>query len=285
MAASARPGRCGLGIGAALAWRVRPSLHAVWVVPLATVAVRLLLDPVRYPWYWIAFETLVIASVACLLTDERVVALFAAALRRLRPAEARERLGGRGLLGRLLRGALTHSGLGAVDHGRTGEAPVVRGPLDGKDGVGDAEAPARELLLELRLRVDVARQRVLDPVVEGGENGGADPLEAVLEVERPERRLEQGRDDVAVAGEPLELVGGDLGTGRGKALAESDPTGDDGAALPGHHVGAGFCELPLGKPRKALVQLLGDREAEHAVAEKLEPLVRVDAASPPTTSA
>lgn len=75
-------GAAALGIGAALAWRVRPSLHAVWAVPLATVAVRLLLDPVRYPWYWIAFETLVIASAACLLTDERVVAT----LRRRAPA-------------------------------------------------------------------------------------------------------------------------------------------------------------------------------------------------------
>ncbi len=75
-------GAAALAVGGALAWRVRQSVHALWAVPLATVVVRLLLDPVRYPWYWIALETLVIAAAACLLTDERVVAV----LRRRAPA-------------------------------------------------------------------------------------------------------------------------------------------------------------------------------------------------------
>jgi len=51
-------GGTALAVGAALAWPLRRSLHAVWLAPLAVVAVRLALDPVRYPWYWLALETL-----------------------------------------------------------------------------------------------------------------------------------------------------------------------------------------------------------------------------------
>jgi hypothetical protein len=49
--------------GAAVAWTLRRSLAALWAAPLAVVAVRLALDPVRYPWYWLALETLVLLGV------------------------------------------------------------------------------------------------------------------------------------------------------------------------------------------------------------------------------
>lgn len=50
----------------ALALRRRP--QAVWAAPLALVAVRLVLDPARHPWYWLALDTLVLVAAAELLT-------------------------------------------------------------------------------------------------------------------------------------------------------------------------------------------------------------------------
>ena len=44
--------------GGAVAWALRRSTAALWAGPLVAVAVRLALDPVRYPWYWLALETL-----------------------------------------------------------------------------------------------------------------------------------------------------------------------------------------------------------------------------------
>jgi hypothetical protein len=59
--------------GAAVAWSLRRSAAALWAGPLALVAVRLALDPVRYPWYWLALETLVlVGSVHLLSCIERV---------------------------------------------------------------------------------------------------------------------------------------------------------------------------------------------------------------------
>ena len=65
-------GVAALGVGVALAWTLRHTLHAVWLGPLAVVAVRLALDPVRYPWYWLALETLVLLGAAELLTSDLV---------------------------------------------------------------------------------------------------------------------------------------------------------------------------------------------------------------------
>ena len=49
--------------------------------------------------------------------------------------------------------------------------------------------------------------RVLDPLGERVDDRLLDLLEAVLEEERGERRLEQRREHVAVPREPLELLG------------------------------------------------------------------------------
>jgi hypothetical protein len=49
--------------GAAVAWVLRRSIAALWAGPLALVVIRLALDPVRYPWYWLALETLVLLGV------------------------------------------------------------------------------------------------------------------------------------------------------------------------------------------------------------------------------
>ena len=59
--------------GAAVAWSLRRSAAALWAGPLALVAVRLALDPVRYPWYWLAVDTLVLVGAVQLLSRlERV---------------------------------------------------------------------------------------------------------------------------------------------------------------------------------------------------------------------
>jgi hypothetical protein len=65
-------GGTALAVGAALAWPLRRTLHAVWLAPLIVVTVRLALDPVRYPWYWLALQTLVLVGAVELLTGERV---------------------------------------------------------------------------------------------------------------------------------------------------------------------------------------------------------------------
>jgi len=65
-------GTLALGAGVGLAWPLRRTLHAVWLAPLGTVAVRLALDPVRYPWYWLALETLALLGAAEFLTSAAV---------------------------------------------------------------------------------------------------------------------------------------------------------------------------------------------------------------------
>jgi hypothetical protein len=62
-------GAAAVAAGAGVAWLFRRSLHAVWLAPLAVVTVRLALDPVRYPWYWLPVQTLVLLGGAVLLTS------------------------------------------------------------------------------------------------------------------------------------------------------------------------------------------------------------------------
>jgi len=57
-----------VGAGGAVAWRLRGSVHAVWLAPLAVVLVRILLDPVAYGWYWLEAEALALAGAGVLLT-------------------------------------------------------------------------------------------------------------------------------------------------------------------------------------------------------------------------
>ncbi len=59
---------CAVAVGAALARWLRHSISAVWLVPLAVVGVRLALDPVSYPWYWTALQTLALIAAADLVS-------------------------------------------------------------------------------------------------------------------------------------------------------------------------------------------------------------------------
>jgi hypothetical protein len=56
-------GAAALLAGALVTWRSRHTSAALWAGPLAVVTTRLALDPVRYPWYWLALETLVLLGV------------------------------------------------------------------------------------------------------------------------------------------------------------------------------------------------------------------------------
>jgi hypothetical protein len=65
-------GACALAVGAALALALRRTGRALWVVPLGIVAVRILLDPTLYSWYWLGLETLTLLAAVDLLAGARV---------------------------------------------------------------------------------------------------------------------------------------------------------------------------------------------------------------------
>ena len=100
-----------------------------------------------------------------------------------------------------------------------------------------------------------------------------DLLEAVLEEERGERRLEQRREHVAVARETLELLRRDVGAALEQPLPELELPRDDGAARRETTCERTLASRALREVRVALVERPRDRELEHAVAEELEPLV------------
>ncbi len=190
-------------------------------------------------------------------------------------AEAVERLARGVLLGSLLRAAAADPRLASVDHGGAGEDAVVRRPLHVEHVVDDLLALPRELLLQLRLVVDVARQRVDDPAVERRDDRLADRLKAVLEVEGRKRGLEQRRQHVPVAREPLQLLCRRLRLPAFRQSgAEPELARDDRARGAGDDVGADLRHPSLREVRVALVQRPRDGELEHGVAEELEPLVR-----------
>jgi hypothetical protein len=150
----------------------------------------------------------------------------------------------------------------------------VRRSVDLEHGIGDGATEPGQCLLQLRLVVDVRRQRVLDARPERADDGLLDRLEAVLEEERRERRLEQRREHVPIPREPLELLVGHRGAACHQALAEAEVARHDGAASARDDVRAHLRQPALGEVGVVVVERAGDRELEHAVAEELEPLVR-----------
>ena len=136
---------------------------------------------------------------------------------------------------------------------------------------------ARERLLQLGLVVDVARPRVLDPLAERLDDRALDALEPVLEVDRRDRGLEHCGEDVATARDPLELVGRRLAGELEQPLAERELLRDRRAALTRDDVRADLREPTLGGRREAIEHRARDRELEDAVAQELQPLVRLRA--------
>jgi hypothetical protein len=64
-------GAAALIVGGALALALRRTERAVWTVPLGIVAVRVLLDPTLYSWYWLGLETLALVGAVELVTSLR----------------------------------------------------------------------------------------------------------------------------------------------------------------------------------------------------------------------
>jgi hypothetical protein len=62
-------GAVAFAAGGVVVLLLRRSLHAVWAAPLVVVVVRLALDPVRYPWYWLAVQVLVLLGAAEVVTS------------------------------------------------------------------------------------------------------------------------------------------------------------------------------------------------------------------------
>ena len=58
-----------IGAGAVVAFTLRRSVHALWLVPLSVVLARLLLDPVSFGWYWLEVEVLVLVGAGLVLSD------------------------------------------------------------------------------------------------------------------------------------------------------------------------------------------------------------------------
>jgi hypothetical protein len=56
------------GAGVAVARALRRSAHAIWLVPLAVVVVRIVLDPLAYGWYWLEAESLALVGAALIVT-------------------------------------------------------------------------------------------------------------------------------------------------------------------------------------------------------------------------
>jgi hypothetical protein len=65
-------GACALAVGAGLAFALRRTARAVWAVPLGIVAVRILLDPTLYSWYWLGLETLALLAAVDLLGSAKL---------------------------------------------------------------------------------------------------------------------------------------------------------------------------------------------------------------------
>src|SRR5439155_14480492 len=188
--------------------------------------------------------------------------------------ELLERLPRRLLFRGLLRAARPDADLLPVDRRRASEAPVVRRALDLDDRVADGAPPPRERLLELGLVVDVARRGIFDPARERVHDRGLDRLEAVLQEEGRERRLEERREHVPVAGQPLALFRRNARGLLAEPAAEVEFARDGSAARAGDDVRPDLREPALGEVREAVVELARNRQLEDAVAEELEPLVR-----------
>ena len=161
--------------------------------------------------------------------------------------------------------------------GRADELAVVRRALDLEHRVVDMPARARERLLELRLVVDVARARVLDALRERLDERGLHRLEPVLEVHGRDGGLEHSGEDVPAARDALELVRRRVARVLEQPVAQPELLRNRRTALARHDVRPYLREPPLRRRAEAVEHRPRDRELEDAVAQELEPFVRVGA--------
>jgi hypothetical protein len=99
----------------------------------------------------------------------------------------------------------------------------------------------------------------------------------VLEVERGDRGLEQRSEHVPASGDALELVARDVACPLGEPFPETEVLRDERAARAGDDVRTDLRETALRRVAEPVEDGARDRELEDAVAEELEPLVRVGA--------
>ena len=150
--------------------------------------------------------------------------------------------------------------------------------LDLEDRVRDREAAAGELL-ELGLVVHVAFDAYSTRSWKASTIGLRTPRTRARGRAR-RGSLDQSREDVAIAASGADRRV-DLARVAGEQLPQAQLPPYDGAAVPRDDVRANLGQPALRLVRKAVVELLGDGEAEDAVAEKLQPLVRVGPATRP----
>jgi hypothetical protein len=114
---------------------------------------------------------------------------------------------------------------------------------------------------------------VVDPLCEGVDDGFADRLKAVLEVESAQTRLDEGRKDVPIRRQAPRLGAFGLRRVLRQTLAELQLAADDGAALARDDVGPNLRQPAFLVAGEALIELAGDSQPENAVSEELEPLI------------
>ena len=132
-----------------------------------------------------------------------------------------------------------------------------------------------ELLLEHGLVVDVLDEGVVHPSAERLDDRIGHPLEPVLDVAAADRRLDQGRADGLRLDERRRIHRAERQAPRRQVGGQPELVRHECAALPRHHVRPHPGQLALGLVGKAAVQVMGDRQPQDAVAEELQPLVRL----------
>ena len=193
-----------------------------------------------------------------------------------RRADRGQRLLGGRLLGFLLRAARARAELLAVDLGGAGEVAVVRRALDVEHDVRDAPARLARALPAARscgrrgscarTRSGRRRRRRSPPRSARSRARGRAPRSPPRAAPRCTFRLLTIRLSSSPASASPAL--------RRAARPDRSSRATRGAALARDDVRADLRQPALGGIRVAVVELLGDRQLEHAVAEELQPLVR-----------
>src|SRR3569623_3304549 len=118
--------------------------------------------------------------------------------------------------------------------------------------------PLREREPGERLAIEVAHQRLRG-------------LETAVDVHGAAHRLHRAREN-GVAAQPTALL---LARPEAQVIAQMIFTGEDRQGRAAHQVGPQAAQLAITRIRKALEQILGKDEIEHADAEEFEALVKV----------
>ncbi len=167
----------------------------------------------------------------------------------------------------------------AADPGHRRERLGVVRALLAHHVLRDAERERRGQLLQRGLPVQpgAALGRVGQHRVEQLVHDLAGLVEAVLHVDGAEQRLQRVGEDaglVPAAGDLLAAAEPDV---RAQPV-RAQPAGHVGERAHVHHRGAQLGQLPLGQVRVPVEERVGDHQAEHRVAEELQPLVGRQAA-------